>query len=154
MSGCRSRPEVRRFVPISLSKPTKQKFPHGKLRIFECAMMCWKPSHWKIPDRLQGALTSLVKPLTQEHTSVLWWYLPPGVEGKAVGCSKLGTLLRAADRATLPLHHPGRSGGPECDARRTLVSYCASFAPLFVNVLKCICQGGFTPWCWAVQAAP
>lgn len=49
-SGCRSRAEVQRFVLISLSKPTKRKFPHGKPLIFECARMCWKPSRWKIPN--------------------------------------------------------------------------------------------------------
>lgn len=53
----------------------------------------------------------------------------------------------------LPLHHPRRSGGPGCEARRALASRCASFAPLFVNVLKCICRGGFTPWCRVIQAA-
>jgi len=68
-----------------------------------------------------------------------------------VGCSKLGMLPRAA----LPLRHPGRVGGPGwCDAGRSLASCCASFAPLFINVLKSICQSGFTTWCQAVRAAP
>lgn len=49
-SGCRSRAEVQRFVLISLSKPTKRKFPRGKPLIFECARMRWKPSRWKIPN--------------------------------------------------------------------------------------------------------
>lgn len=75
-----------------------------------------------------------------------------------MGCSELGMLPRAAGRAALPLHHPGRSGGPGWlgrDAGGGLASPCSSFAPLFVNVLKCICRGGFTPWwCQAVRAAP
>lgn len=70
-----------------------------------------------------------------------------------MGCSELGMLPRATGRVALPLHHPGRSGGPGCEARRAPASRCASFAPLFVNVLKCICRGGFTPWCRVIQAA-
>lgn len=101
-SSCCGRAEVRRFVLISLSKPMKWKFPHGKSLIFECARMCWKPSQWKIPNQLPGALTRLVKPLTWEHSLALRQYLSPAAKGKAVGCSKLGML---------PLHHPrGRAG--------------------------------------------
>jgi len=64
VSGCCSRAEVLCFVLVSLSEPTKRKFPHGKPLIFECARMCWKPSRWKIPNQLHGTLTSPVNPLT------------------------------------------------------------------------------------------
>lgn len=73
---------MQHFVLVSLSKPMKQKFSHGKPLIFECARMCWKPSWWKIPNQLHSTLTSPEKPLTGEHASVQWWYLPPDLRGK------------------------------------------------------------------------
>lgn len=138
-SSCRSRAEVRHFVLISPSKPMKQKFPHGKPLIFECARMCWKPSQWKIPNQPHSRLANLVKPLTREHLSAA--VVPALLSGwKSCG------MHRAEAAALASPHNWGGRG------RCSLVSCCASFAPLFL--LKRICPGGFTPQCWAMQAVP
>lgn len=140
-SSCRSRAEVRHFVLISLSKPMKQKFPHGKPLIFECARMCWKPSQWKIPNQPHSTLAHPVKPLTREHLSAA--VVPALLSGwKSCGMHRAG--------AAPPASPQNWGGRVQCS--QGLVSHCASFAPLFL--LKCICPSGFTPQCRAMQAAP
>lgn len=124
-SSCRSRAEVRHFVLISPSKPMKQKFPHGKPLIFECARMCWKPSQWKIPNQPHSTLANLVKPLTREHLSAA--VVPALLSGwKSCG------MHRAEAAALASPHNWGGQG--RCS--QGLVSCCASFAPLFL--LKCM----------------
>lgn len=88
------RAEVRHFVLISLSKPMKRKFPHGKPLVFACARMCWKASQWKIPKQPPA---NVVKPLVREHLGAV--PVPALLNRwKSWGCSELG--LRA-------LHRPG-----------------------------------------------
>lgn len=142
VSGCRSRAEVQHFVLVSLSKPTKQKFPRGKPLIFECARMHWKPSQWKIPNQLHSTFTSPMKPLTREHASVLRRYLHPWSGGESHGMLRSGdaALSRWPSRtAPASPREVGWTGLAGCDTRRGPAGCCASFAPLFQNRLKCIC---------------